>query len=232
VAWDDRGQAFAIWRETPDWDPREGAEWVGFRFDVVAEADTRAAREVLGRLAEGRTTPKSLDRRADALFPPRTETVFADVALVEVLDSPMLERLRRPFNKHRGLHGVDHNLTKHRIGAINAVVPEETWERLCREARDAALRLVRERPAFRERCEQHAEQAARKLGVQLEQLRLRESRGAVAARELEVEQALCEAIVAGIRSPRLRVDAAGFIVISGRGPLSQPSHGPEAMQRE
>lgn len=232
VAWDDRGQAFAIWREDQDWDPREGTEWVGFRFDVVAEADTQVARDVLARLAKGRTTPKSLDRRADALFPPRIETVFADVALAEIVDPAMLERLRRPFNKHRGPHGVDHNLTKHRIGAINAVVPEETWERLCREARDAALRLVRARPAFRERCEQHAVQAARKLGLQLEQLRLRESRGTtVRTRELEIEQALCEAIVAGIRTPRLRVDAAGFIVISGRGPLSQPPHAPEATQR-
>src|SRR5690606_34760966 len=35
VAWDDRGQAFAIWREDPEWDSREGMEWIGFRFDVV-----------------------------------------------------------------------------------------------------------------------------------------------------------------------------------------------------
>lgn len=232
VDWDDRGQAFAIWRELPEWDAREGMEWVGFRFDVVAEADTRAAREVLERLTERRTTLKSLDRRGDALLPPRIETIFVDVGLAEVVEPALLERLRRPFNKQRGPHGNDHNLTKHRVGAISEVVPEETWDRLCREARDAALRLMRERSAFRDRCERHAVQAARRLGLQLEQLRMRELRGAsVAAWELEIEQALCEALVAGIRTPRLRVDAAGFIVLSGRGPLSPAWDVLEAAQR-
>lgn len=231
VAWDDRGQAFAIWREVPEWDAREGAEWIGFRFDIVTEADTRLAHEVLERLAPGRTARKSLDRRADALFPPRVETIFLDVALAEVVDPALLERLRRPFSKYRGVGGVDYNLTKHRLGTIDSLVPEATWERLCRHARDAAVRLLRERPAFQERCERHAIQATRRLSIQFEQLRLRDSRrseGAVS--ESPIERTLSEALIAGIRNPRLRVDSAGFIVISGRAPNSEEYHTLEAAQ--
>jgi ATP-dependent helicase HepA len=195
------------------------------------ETDPRPVRAVLEGMSDSKMTFKSLERRADALFPPRTETIFLDVGLSEIVDSILLDQLRQPFRKAPGTNGVDHNLTKHRCRAIDDVVPEDEWERLCREARDAALRLLRERSALRERCERYATDARKKLGIKLEQLRLRESRGIlsggdVATRESELEQILGESLIAGIQTPLLRVDSVGFIVISGRGPLPPPYHAP------
>ncbi len=53
VGWDDRGQAFALWRQVPEWSPAEGAEWVGFRCNYVVSAGPPrgAAGARRGRLA-------------------------------------------------------------------------------------------------------------------------------------------------------------------------------------
>jgi ATP-dependent helicase HepA len=230
VAWDDRGQSFAIWREDPEWSPDEGREWVGFRFDLVVEADTDPAWEVLIRGGSTRASRQALTRRADALLPPRTDTVFVDVNLAEVTDASLLKRLRRPFSKERSASGQDHNLTKGRTSIIDEVVSSDAWERVCRDARDASLRLVRARPKFRQHNEEHVAVAARTLEIKLEQLRLRKVRSDptdadVIALDIEGERDLGNALLRGIREPRVRIDSVGFIVVSGRYPLSQATDG-------
>jgi ATP-dependent helicase HepA len=221
IEWDDRGRAFAMWRQEPTWDSREGSEWVGFRFDVLLEADTRPAKEVLAQLGEGKTSPRALDRQADALFAPMTETVFVNAALQEVTDSELLSCLRRPFSKD-----MDHNLTKARVSVIEAVVARDVWDTFCRQARDAALRMVRERPTLRFACEEAAALAARKLAVRMERLRLRTIQSSIIDQRellpgaLKLEQDVGEALIKGIQQPRVRLDAIGFIVLSGRRPFT------------
>lgn len=231
AAWDDRGQTFAIWREDPEWSPGEGREWAGFRFDLVIEADIDPALQVLARRGVADASRHALSRQADALLPPRTETVLLDVGLTEVTDASLLKRLRRPFSKERSGTGKDHNLTKHRTSAIDALVSPDAWERLCSDARDASLRLVRLRPKFSQHNQKHATAAARALEIKLEQLRLRMARtsvgdGAATAREVELERELGVALGQGTREPKIRVHSVGFIVVSGRGPLSQATGAP------
>jgi ATP-dependent helicase HepA len=231
IAWDDRGQSFAIWREDPGWDGTEGAEWAGFRFDLIIEADTDSAWAVLERHGADGASRQALGRRADALLPPRTETVFIDLQFAEVIDAALLTRLRRPFSKNRTATGQDYNLTKRRTSVIDSIVSSDEWEGLCRQACDASLRLVRERQKFRDYNEEHAGAATRTLGVKIEQLRLRMARSGAAdvdatGRDVELEHELGGALARGIREPRVRVDSAGFIVISGRGPLPEGTGGP------
>jgi ATP-dependent helicase HepA len=226
VAWDDRGQAYAIWREDPEWDRAEGAEWVGFRFNLIYTADTGHAETVLSRFGGPDADGLALRRRADALFPPGVESIFIDASLQEVTDPVLLERLRRPYSRDRTGPVVDYNLTKQRRSIIETVVASDLWERLCRDARDTALHLTRVRPAFQSRCSRYAAVAQRQLAVKIEQLRLREHRDEsdeaekqIASRDLALEEALAEALLCGIRTPEVRVDSVGFVVLSGRAPI-------------
>lgn len=223
LRWDDRGQAFALWRRVPSWPAEPGAEWVGFRFNYVIEADVAAASRVL---AEGSASadPSALRRRADAWFPPRAWTTFIDgdgnavhsPSLLAILEAPYVPTTER---------GWDTNLAKDKVAVIASCVDPERWPVLCRETRDAALDVLVKSPEFRDACERSAAQAEAELNIRVEQLRLRsvdEGHGdAAAARsddECATERRLGDALVAGIRRPHARLDSVGFLIVSGRNP--------------
>jgi ATP-dependent helicase HepA len=230
-AWDDRGRVFAIWRHDSDWPHEEGAEWIGFRFSFVVVPDTTEPRRMLAETRQQYTTSlEAINRRAEALCPPRAETVFVDIAMNEVVDSGLLARLKKPFKKIAN-GGSDYNLTKQRVHLIDTVIPPEMWEMKCREARHAAEKHMVERAGFQTRHEKLAMEASRRLLTAVEQIatreRLNRSPGAesVDSTELTLERELGLLLVAGIRKPRILVDSVGFIVISGRvpGTAAQPS---------
>ena len=89
--WDDRGQAFAMWRHDKAWDAGEGTEWLGFRFDYTVEANLTFAKDS----ALNKLEIKTLRRRADALFPPKLETVFVNARMEIVEDTGLLNILQR-----------------------------------------------------------------------------------------------------------------------------------------
>ena len=91
--WDDRGQAFAMWRHDKAWDAGEGTEWLGFRFDYTVEANLTFAKDS----ALNKLEIKTLRRRADALFPPKLETVFVNARMEIVEDTGLLNILQRPY---------------------------------------------------------------------------------------------------------------------------------------
>lgn len=227
VNWDDRGQAFALWRQESTWNPADGAEWVGFRFNFVVTADLREARRALSEMGLPSAAVRSLQRRADALFPPLIEVVFLDADGRPVADEALLAILTRSYLAHdKG--GSDFNLANERLSAIDPIVPPSRWAELCAHARSAAADevLIRGDPPLRDRCEAYAEQAERESGIRVAQLRLRHRNeldgsltgNSVSSQDLSLEERIGAALVRGIREPHLRLDSVGFIVVSGRPP--------------
>lgn len=218
---DDRGQAFAVWRTQPGWPREAGAEWAGFRFDYALQTDLTPAREVLNRHGVPVSGLRSLLRRADAFFPPSMEVVFTDLHGGEVADAALLQVLSRPFRRVRE-GGTDTNLTKHRLAVLQHLVDRDAWAGVCGAARAASERSLRERTEFAEECGRLASAAARELAARVRVLERRFQRGegdrAGTDRELALERELAEALCKGIGRPELRLDAVGFIVVSGRGP--------------
>ncbi|MEG4408756.1 protein DpdE [Microcoleus sp. MON2_D5] len=101
IHWDDRGQAFAIWRCDESWDAGEGMEWFGFRFNYIVEANLEIAQKVLTDFGIDNNKYKALKRRTDALLPPIIETIFMDagsepMSIVE--DEALLNILQRPYS--------------------------------------------------------------------------------------------------------------------------------------
>jgi ATP-dependent helicase HepA len=114
IHWDDRGQAFAMWRCDRSWDAGEGMEWFGFRFNYVVETDLELAQQVLTDF-EDRSRFVSVKRRADALFPPIIETIFIDaryepMSIVE--DEAVLKTLQGSYKDKSSHPCRDYNLAK------------------------------------------------------------------------------------------------------------------------
>lgn len=225
VRWDDRGQAFAIWRHEQGWSSDEGSEWMGFRFNYVVEADLDYASQVL---AEDGLSSQALSRRADALFPPFMETIYLDLSMQEVGDASLLKVLARPYSKGSS-PTRDYSLDDNRLPILERLIGADMWQVLCREARNSSEMLLRSRHSFRSALERFAARAEKEIARRIDQLRLRSAlqvaegvdHNPSLSRDLQVEQSLSHALVNGILNPRLRLDSVGFIVVSGRVPSLQ-----------
>ncbi len=221
--WDDRGQAFAMWRHDKAWDAGEGTEWLGFRFDYTVEANLTFAKDSpLNKLEI-----KTLRRRADALFPPKLETVFVNARMEIVEDTGLLNILQRPYYGKDSDYR-DYNLAKDRLSIIDEFIDPGKWSNFCNLARKTSEKLLRDRPSFSELCQQRAKVATLKLDNRLNQLQLRLNRvsqatakSSLLAEELANESTISQALVEGIQRPRLKLDSVGFIIISGRLPVGE-----------
>ncbi|WP_392534004.1 protein DpdE [Nostoc sp. C117] len=222
IDWDDRGQAFAMWRTDASWNDKDGKEWFGFQCNYIVETNLKVAKQVLIDRKLDNAQFKILQRRVDALFPPIIETIYIDgcnepISVVE--DKALLNILQRPYKDKNNNQGRDYNLAKERLGIIDDFVEPSKWQNFCYEVRNASLELLSNRPDFIELCEKSAKVAEKKLDNRLEQLRLRlnqQSWDQALAEELKIETALSAAILEGIRQPLLKLDSVGFIIVSRR----------------
>ncbi|MDB9314145.1 protein DpdE [Spirulina sp. CS-785/01] len=208
LRWDDRGQAFALWRHDTQWESAPGAEWVGFRFDYRVTLEWEQFAELIPH-------GKHL---IESCFSPRVETIFVDRQLQPVTQGAILAILQRPYS-HKHSSSRDYNLAKERLPVIEQFVEAEEWEGLCQEARIQSEVLLRER--LTSHCEQLAQQTEQRLDARLKELQQRQTHlGATSDTELgqEIEQlkALIPALSAAIKTPSLRPDSVGFIIVSGR----------------
>ncbi len=224
IRWDDRGQAFAMWRTDETWDASEGMEWFGFRFNYIVESNLEFAKQVFAEYGLDNSQYKILRRRTDALFPSIIKTVFIDARsqLMSIVDSePLLNILQRTYNGKKGRNNNrDYNLAKSRLVILDRFIDGSQWQETCRKARSTSETLLRDRPDFIEICQQSATRAENKLENRINQLRLRLGKldDPVLAKELNIESALSQAILEGIRHPNIRLDSVGFIVVSGQPP--------------
>ncbi|MEG4967139.1 protein DpdE [Microcoleus sp. B6-A1] len=233
IRWDDRGQAFAMWRHDESWDAEPGKEWFGFQFNYSIQTDVQPAQQILQAQNIENYNLKALQRRADALFLPIFETVFVDarsepMSLVE--DAELLAILQRDY-KGKGGPNRDYNLSKNRTSLIDSFVDPLEWDDFCQKGRVVSEELLRGRSPFVEMCNSFAVTAAIQLENRVNQLQLRLNRlskseqllESVLADEINTESLLSQAVLAGIRRPHMTLESVGFIVISGRPPAAVKS---------
>jgi len=222
IDWDDRGQAFAMWRTDASWDAQQGKEWFGFQYNYILETNLKIAKQVLIENKLDNSQYKILQRRVDALFPPIMETIYVDgrkqpISVVE--DPVLLDILQRPYKDRNNNQQRDYNLAKERLEIIDNFVEPSKWQNYCYEVRNASLVLLSNRHDFIELCEKRSLIAEKKLSNRVEQLNLllnQQSWDRALAEELKIETALSAAILEGIRRPQIKLDSVGFIIVSGR----------------
>lgn len=202
---DDRGKTFIIWRYDKNW---QRAEWAGFRFDYIIEADTRPVEKIFEASA---TNLKALRNRAEAFFQPKYKTIYVDIELNKAEDAALLNVLGRPF-KGKVEGGNDYDLIGDRLHLLDEFVDQGCWPDLCQDALKASESFLRD-TSFIMECVKAGDKAAKELEARVERLRIRKSR------DTEIEQKIAGALVKGIRTPMIRLDSVGFIILSGREPL-------------
>jgi ATP-dependent helicase HepA len=238
VAWDDRGQAFAMWRTEESWDASEGKEWFGFRFNFLVETNLDEVKKSLPDEKSNKAKLKTLKRYADTLFPPFIQKVFVDVradSMSIVEDENLLKILQRSYNGKGSKVNRDYNLAKNRLPILDGFVDASKWQDFCRQARSLSVELWRDLPDFIQLCEQRATSAKNQLDTRINQLKLRSQHLAETEKisnsgltsEIESETALTSALIEGIRHPRLKLDSVGFIIVSGRRPAALEGEGDE-----
>jgi ATP-dependent helicase HepA len=224
---DDRGRAFGMWRWLSDW-PR--AERPVYRFDYAIEAnplDVTSEADELDRLAAmlvgDRLDRPSLRRRADEMFPPLIVTVWMDEDGKPLSDERHLDALRAPYTKPTtGRPGGDYALNRERIERAYELVPAERWGQRWRAAESGAKRLVRSDDAVLVARTRALAITEADVATRLRQLRLRAARSegnerAFLEEEVRIESVVGQALTAAIRTPSLRLDSTGVVIVSGRG---------------
>lgn len=234
--WEDRGQAFAMWRCDEAWNAEDGQKWFGFRFNYIIETDLTMAEKVLTAAGINPKTYQALKRRADGLFSPRIEAIFVDASqegMSIVEDEILLSILQRPYKGKSPNSSQDYNLAKSRLPMLNEFVQGENWSEFCYQARRTSEGLLRDRNSFIQHCEQQAMVAEQQLENGLEQLRLRlyrfaeDEKTSPLAQELALESRLSQALLEGIRHPQLKLNSVGFMVVSKQPPLQFQEDGDE-----
>jgi ATP-dependent helicase HepA len=224
---DDRGQAFAVWRQVPSWPAHQGAEWLGFRFNYLIETDASVAESIVLERLKGADLA-ALRRRADAWFRPLTQTIFLDVDGREPRNAAILRVLAAPYVpvKHGG---HDTNLAKEKAAVIGTCVDFDRWPTLCRKACETSRSLLVGGDALRAATQSSVERAELDLKSRIEQLQLRthDERSShvpnaawLSDHDADIERGIGEALIAGIRAPQVRLDSLGFIILSSRTPHS------------
>jgi ATP-dependent helicase HepA len=211
--WDDRGRAFALWRYRPVFAVRD-PDWA-FRFDFIVEADPEPALSFVEPARRGDLASRmSLQRRLDGLLPPFLRTVWIDAAGNLVVDALRLKEFAERYDKQAG----DVNLRPARFERASRVLRLGDWPTTCRLARQRSEALLRDDSDFVARLATYAASATRLLDGRVESMRARAERAnasPVESREAEREGQLARALLAGIVTPRVRLEAIGFVCLAG-----------------
>ena len=207
---DERGRSTGVWRHGVG--APTGAGGVHFRFDFIVETDARGAARVLalaGQLTSAALS--SLSRRGDMALAPFFHTVWLDSDFEEISDPGLLAALSKPYAiEANDQGGRDFNLNPRRWGILRKMnLPYiEEWPEVCRRARERAEECLRALPELNQGLEQAARRAESADGVRLGLLQARSFRtDAKDLADLDLERDLSRELIAGIRAPRVSLDA-------------------------
>ena len=225
---DDRGKSFALWRYAPDYVPTELVDHF-FRFDFIVEVDLGPALEVaqLRNVPNLKTLCQALRRQGDIALPPLYHTVWLN-ADFELPDAQSVsEYLELAYSKVPRRDGSwDRNINHERwedVWQLNLPVIKG-WQRVCTDARGAALALFRKATNLDEDLrrvlsnmanydEIHFAQRSSRLSL------LSAKEREVEEQELETEILLREALREGIANPRISLDSVGAVFLSNLNPF-------------
>jgi ATP-dependent helicase HepA len=207
---DERGRSTGVWRHGAGAPVNAGI--LHFRFDFIVETDTRGAARVLG-LADQLTSASlsSLGRRGDMGLAPFFHTVWLDSDFEEVVDPALLTALSKPYSiEANDQGGRDFNLNPRRWRILREMkLPFlEEWPEVCRRARVRAEECLRALPMLNQGLDAAARRAESADGARLGLLQARALRSdGNDLQDLDLERGLSNELIAGIRAPRVSLDA-------------------------
>jgi len=216
LRWDDRGTCFAFFRGSSL--VKAGTIRLFLRFDFVIEAGLTAVTALAK--AHPELSEDALHRRADAVFPPISRSLWLNEDMEEP-DERIRPELERPYVKS----GNDVNISQERWPAVQKHFDLANWPHRCRAARaaatDALVRQVELTQLTRElatRFEVETSIVKEQWQSRIEALSQFPRESTLAREELALENRVRDALLAGIHNPDIRLDAAGAVFLTGVSP--------------
>lgn len=230
---DDRGRAYAMWREAPEYEASSAAEVdVFFAVLVIVSCDISLARKaVRGLLDDSESTTAVLDRQAGALFAPRIYTAWLDGKLAPVPQQQIEKWLAVPYNQNdNSLGGSDTNIRTTRWDVLRRHgVPElAVWSTLPERAAVAATAYASASPGIVGEISQAVRAAAEKLerrriGSATRMQRLDKELVGAEKTAAHLDALVTESLIQGIRTPRFTIDSIGAIFLSANSFPHEPT---------
>ncbi|MBN9517866.1 hypothetical protein J0H58_04980 [bacterium] len=221
VGWDDRGAVAAMWRYRPKAKYAKPAE-VAFRFEFIVECPTD---EAVGELPDGGSVA-AVRRQADWVFPPFTVSVWLDQDLELIPEkSAKAPVLAEEYSKRvRPDGGRDFNLNPERWAVLLPHVPRGEWAKKVERARKAAEKAVRASAKWKDEVAARTAAARRAAADRDAQTASRLAFLAGPQKKAEkahaaAEKAVADALLRGVASPALRLDAAGAVFLATWNPF-------------
>jgi ATP-dependent helicase HepA len=202
--WDDRGSAFATWRQHAEW---TGENWMGFRICLLSEPGL-----VEDNLLRPDQRQLAIARRAQQYLRPNHVMLHIDASGEPVADAKLNGILELPYTnkKDTGRPWIDVNLGS-RPEVFSGIIDPGHFAEICRSVRDSAVDTLLNSGSFHNECSQ-AVTAARS---DVERRRARLARRALPGGSIEDEIAFAEEVLAAVSRPSVRLDAIGFFFVSG-----------------
>lgn len=211
LRWDDRGQTYAFRRRVPSWN--QDRDWLGFRLHYIVEGNI----EPISQLLESRGTMhliKVYERLLDKFFEPVYITVSLDY-LGNPVDEEHESLITAPFRDVDD-GGTDINLIKERLQTIRNTFSSKQWQRLCLNASVKSREHLQQDPAFIDLCQNKVEQTKTHFQYQWIQMELRQLYQGSENHRDQFDEDLYNALLEGIKHPRIHLDSGGFIILTGR----------------
>jgi ATP-dependent helicase HepA len=202
--WDDRGSAFATWRQHAEW---TGDNWMGFRICLLSEPGL-----VEDNLLRPDQRQLAITRRAQQYLRPNHVVLHIDTSGEPVADAKLNGILGLPYTNKKGTGRpwIDVNLGS-RPAVFSGIIDPGHFAEICRSVRDNAVSTLQNSEAFRDGCSK----AVAAASADVERRRARLSRRALSGEAIEDEIAFAEAVLSAVARPSVRLDAIGFFFVSG-----------------
>ncbi len=207
LAWDDRGSAFATWRNRPGLG-RPGEERLALKLCwQIAPADLAGSGLMANKDLGG------LRRQANEALPPWTVVQYLDLSLREIEEPSLRAILDEPYRKVAAdSGGRDYNLGS-RPGWLKAVIDPAAFTMLCGAVREDGRSRVRQSNDFIGRL-RAAEAALLKAAERRARRRdVRKDIGQWGSQDSETVQ-----LLDAVRHPDVRLESIGIFVLAGYSP--------------
>lgn len=219
LRWDDRGTAFAFWRHS--YLIPEDKVRIYFRFDYFIEIGDLP--EVSKSADSSSLSMHELRRRGDSVFPPIVRSIWIGEDM-EVVEGEILDELTPDYLKGPR----DTNLNPQRWQTLEGLdfFNLEEWPDLCQMTKNLAEKVLVQQLDLKSKISSSVTKQEEAISIVRGQFESRidalgQSSLSIkevqhAKNELKEEMRICDALIEGTKSPKLRLDAAGAVFLAGR----------------